>query len=45
MYSADVRIRFVVEDDKYNYASGRYPADAQLLAEKAIAMVIKAPGV
>ncbi|MCJ1448087.1 MAG: hypothetical protein MMC23_008600 [Stictis urceolatum] len=30
---------FVVEDDKYNYVSGRYPADADLLAAKAIAMV------
>ncbi|TVY82914.1 Uncharacterized protein LSUE1_G001890 [Lachnellula suecica] len=30
---------FVVQDEKYNYISGRFPADAQLLAEKAIALV------
>ncbi|KAI9811428.1 MAG: hypothetical protein M1827_005411 [Pycnora praestabilis] len=30
---------FVVEDDTYNYISGRFPPDADLLAEKAIAMV------
>jgi len=32
---------FVVEDEKYNYVSGRFPPDAQLLAEKAIALVKK----
>lgn len=31
--------RFVVEDEKYNYVSARFPPDAQLLAEKAIALV------
>ncbi|MCJ1407970.1 hypothetical protein MMC19_002042 [Ptychographa xylographoides] len=30
---------FVVEDEKYNYISGRFPADADLLAQKAIALV------
>jgi len=30
---------FVVEDEKYNYVSGRFPGDAKLLSEKAIAMV------
>ena len=34
--------RFVVEDDKYNYLSARFPPDAELLAEKAIEMVRKA---
>jgi hypothetical protein len=31
--------RFVVQDEKYNYLSGRFPNDAQLLAEKTIALV------
>lgn len=31
--------RFVVQDEKFNYLSGRYPADAQLLADKAIGLV------
>ncbi len=31
--------RFVVQDNKYNYLSGRFPNDAQLLAEKTIALV------
>ncbi|KAH7395461.1 class I glutamine amidotransferase-like protein [Cadophora sp. MPI-SDFR-AT-0126] len=30
---------FVVEDQKYNYVSARFPPDAQLLAEKTIALV------
>ncbi|KAG9228906.1 class I glutamine amidotransferase-like protein [Amylocarpus encephaloides] len=30
---------FVVEDKKYNYLSGRFPNDAQLLAERTIALV------
>ncbi|KAI9681021.1 MAG: hypothetical protein M1822_007095 [Bathelium mastoideum] len=30
---------FVVEDETYNYVSGRFPPDAQLLAEKTIALV------
>ncbi|KAK4942965.1 hypothetical protein LTR10_017349 [Elasticomyces elasticus] len=30
---------FVVEDPKYNYLSGRFPPDAELLAQKAVAMV------
>lgn len=30
---------FVVEEEKYNYLSGRWPGDAQLLAEKTVAMV------
>ena len=30
---------FVVEDDKYNYLSGRFPPDADLLAKKAVEMV------
>ncbi|TVY17345.1 Uncharacterized protein LARI1_G003465 [Lachnellula arida] len=30
---------FVVQDEKYNYISARFPADAQLLAEKTIALV------
>ncbi|KAL2071980.1 hypothetical protein VTL71DRAFT_11323 [Oculimacula yallundae] len=30
---------FVVEDEKYNYISARFPPDAQLLAEKTIALV------
>jgi hypothetical protein len=29
----------VVEDPKYNYISARFPGDAELLAEKAVAMV------
>lgn len=32
---------FVVEDTMHNYLSGRYPPDAQLLADKAIALVQK----
>lgn len=31
--------RFVVQDEKYNYLSGRFPNDAQLLAEQTIALV------
>jgi hypothetical protein len=31
--------RFVVSDEKYNYVSGRFPPDAQLLADKAIELV------
>jgi hypothetical protein len=31
--------RFVVEDERYNYVSGRFPPDAGLLAEKAISLV------
>lgn len=31
--------RFVVEDDEYNYVSGRFPPDVELLAEKAVALV------
>jgi hypothetical protein len=31
--------RFVVQDEKYNYVSARFPADAELLAEKTIALV------
>lgn len=30
---------FVVSDETYNYVSGRFPPDAQLLAEKAIEVV------
>ncbi|KAL9118529.1 MAG: hypothetical protein Q9187_004920 [Circinaria calcarea] len=30
---------FVVQDEKYNYLSGRFPADAPLLARKAIELV------
>ncbi|KAK0106204.1 hypothetical protein ONS96_003848 [Cadophora gregata f. sp. sojae] len=30
---------FVVEDQKYNYISARFPPDAQLLAEKTVALV------
>jgi len=30
---------FVVQDEKYNYISGRFPPDAQLLAERALKMV------
>lgn len=30
---------FVVEDQRYNYLSARFPPDAQLLAEKTIALV------
>lgn len=30
---------FVVEDEKYNYVSARYPADAQVLADKVVALV------
>ncbi|KAF2812418.1 uncharacterized protein BDZ99DRAFT_558387, partial [Mytilinidion resinicola] len=30
---------FVVADEKYNYLSGRFPPDAQLLTEKAIKLV------
>ncbi|KAH6682474.1 class I glutamine amidotransferase-like protein [Halenospora varia] len=30
---------FVVQDEKYNYISARFPADAQLLAEQTIALV------
>jgi hypothetical protein len=36
--------RFVVEDKKYNYITARFPGDADLLAEKTVAMV-KANGV
>jgi len=31
--------RLVVEDEKYNYISARYPGDAELLSEKLVAMV------
>lgn len=30
---------FVVADEKYNYISARFPNDAQLLADKTVAMV------
>jgi len=30
---------FVVQDERYNYISARFPADAQLLADKTIALV------
>ncbi|EIM84983.1 class I glutamine amidotransferase-like protein [Stereum hirsutum FP-91666 SS1] len=30
---------FVVEDEKYNYVSARFPPDAKLLAEKAVELV------
>lgn len=30
---------YVVQDEKYNYVSARFPADAQLLAEKLVALV------
>jgi hypothetical protein len=36
---SDTHFRFVVEDSKYNYLSGRFPPDAELLAKKAVAMV------
>jgi hypothetical protein len=29
----------VVEDQKYNYISARFPGDAQALAEKVVALV------
>jgi len=32
---------FVVEDEKYNYISARFPPDAQLLADRTIALVQK----
>lgn len=31
--------RFVVQDQKYNYISARFPGDAQALAEKVVALV------
>jgi hypothetical protein len=31
----------VVEDEKYNYLSGRFPNDAELLAQKTVATVNK----
>ncbi len=31
--------RFVVEDEKYNYISARYPGDAQLFAEEIIKLL------
>jgi hypothetical protein len=31
--------RFVVQDEKYNYISARFPADAQLLAEQTVKLV------
>jgi hypothetical protein len=34
-------MRFIVEDKKYNYMSARFPGDAELLAEKVVAMVKK----
>ncbi len=44
IWSFDTRVginkpRFVVQDEKYNYLSGRFPNDAQLLAEQTIALV------
>ena len=30
--------RFIVEDEKYNYMSGRHPAAAQLLVDKLVAL-------
>lgn len=36
---ADLRDRFVVEDEKYNYLSGRFPPDAELLAKNTVEMV------
>jgi hypothetical protein len=30
---------FVVEDEKYNYISARFPGDVDLLAEKMVALV------
>ncbi|KAG0647411.1 hypothetical protein D0Z07_7212 [Hyphodiscus hymeniophilus] len=35
---------FVVQDEKYNYISARFPADAKLLAEKTIALVSSSSG-
>ncbi|RFU25419.1 hypothetical protein B7463_g10919, partial [Scytalidium lignicola] len=35
---------FVVVDEKYNYVSGRFPPDAQLLADKAIELVKSSTG-
>ena len=32
---------FVIKDDKVNYFSGRYPADADLLATQLVRMYIK----
>ncbi|KAF7928937.1 uncharacterized protein EAE97_009779 [Botrytis byssoidea] len=32
---------FVVEDEKYNYISGRWPGDAQLLADRIVELVKK----
>jgi len=33
------RFSFIVQDQQYNYLSGRFPNDAQLLAEKTIELV------
>lgn len=34
-----MRHRFAVEDEKYNYLSGRISSDAELLAKKTVDMV------
>ena len=39
MIFTDLASRFVVEDEKHNYVSGRFPPDAELLAKKAVEMV------
>jgi hypothetical protein len=31
--------RFVVEDEVYNYVSGRFPPDTETLAKRAVALV------
>ena len=31
--------RFIVEDEKYNYISARYPGDAQLFSDEIIKLV------
>lgn len=36
--------RLVVEDDKYNYLSGRWPGDAEPLAERIVEVVEAATG-
>jgi hypothetical protein len=36
--------RFVVEDEKYNYVSARFPGDAQLLADTVIKLVQSTTG-
>lgn len=39
LITSQLRNRFVAEDPNYNYLSGRWPGDAELLAKKLIEMV------